>query len=37
MDSQFFGVTTFWGAISTVITTISFAAGMYKLLAPTGN
>jgi polysaccharide biosynthesis/export protein len=32
MNSQFFGVTTLWSAISTVITTISFGAGIYTLL-----
>lgn len=32
MNSQFFGVTTLWSAISTVITTISFGTGIYTLL-----
>jgi polysaccharide export outer membrane protein len=33
MSSQFFGVTTFWAAISTVITTISFGTALYSLLS----
>jgi Periplasmic protein involved in polysaccharide export len=32
LNSQFFGVTTLWSAISTVITTISFGTGIYTLL-----
>lgn len=38
MKSQFFGVTTFWNGVSTIITTISFGTGIYGLLAkPTNN
>lgn len=33
MNAQFFGVTTFWAAISTVITTISFGAAIYSLVS----
>ncbi|HEY6913743.1 MAG TPA: polysaccharide biosynthesis/export family protein, partial [Paludibacter sp.] len=29
MNAQFFGVTTFWSAVSTVITTVSFVTGVY--------
>jgi polysaccharide export outer membrane protein len=32
MNSQFFGVTTFWSAVSTVITTVSFVTGIYAIL-----
>lgn len=32
MNAQFFGVTTFWSAVSTVITTVSFVTGIYAIL-----
>ncbi|MFT3753547.1 MAG: polysaccharide biosynthesis/export family protein [Paludibacter sp.] len=31
MNAKFFGVTTFWSAISTVITTVSFLTGIYAI------
>jgi len=31
MKEQFFGISTFWAAVSTVITTYSFGAGLYNL------
>jgi polysaccharide biosynthesis/export protein len=34
MKAQFFGVTSLWTAISTVVTTISFGAGLYTLFFP---
>jgi polysaccharide export outer membrane protein len=34
MKAQFFGVATFWSALSTVVTTISFGAGIYALFFP---
>lgn len=33
MNAQFFGVTTFWSAVSTVITTASFITGVYAIIA----
>lgn len=33
MNAQFFGVTTFWSAVSTVITTVSFITGVYAITA----
>jgi polysaccharide export outer membrane protein len=33
MNAQFFGVTTFWSAVSTVITTVSFVTGVYAIIA----
>lgn len=32
MKAKFFGVTTFWTAVSTIITTISFSTGLYGLI-----
>lgn len=34
MTQQFFGITTFWTAVSTIITTVSFGTGIYGLLFP---
>lgn len=34
MNQQFFGATTIWSTLSTLITTISFGAGIYTLIAP---
>lgn len=31
MNAQFFGVTTFWSGVSTIITTISFVTGIYAI------
>jgi polysaccharide export outer membrane protein len=32
LNAQFFGVTSLWTGISTVLTTISFATGIYGIL-----
>jgi len=32
MNAQFFGITTFWGAVSTVIATVSFVTGIYTII-----
>jgi len=32
MSAQFFGVTTFWSAVSTLITTVSFVTGVYSII-----
>jgi polysaccharide biosynthesis/export protein len=34
MNEQFFGATSFWSTISTVITSISFGVGLYYLFVP---
>lgn len=34
MTRQFFGATTFWATLSTIITTVSFGAGIYTLIVP---
>ena len=37
MNQQFFGATTLWSTISTVVTTISFGVGLYYLFTPKSN
>jgi polysaccharide biosynthesis/export protein len=34
MNEQFFGVTTFWSTVATIITTGSFVVGVYTLFLP---
>lgn len=37
LPQEFFGVTTFWAALSTLITTVSFGLGVYYLFIPKTN